>query len=227
MSIPSTDAAVIVADALNRLRGGGWTASGTRVQGPGTMAVDVTSQTDHVGQAGMAHLDLTFLLNVDRPDSAIIDCIAGVGTGADAAVEQAIGSWITTTASAIFEVIEHQGTHASHFPPASPMGMSNWHCVGGMVSVYGHGEEGSVLAEWFSDTVPWVAIEDAIITGIDRPMLNGIKLYVGGSGQSSFAEVRINGVVNETASAALLALPWPRSERLAFARTYLIALPPG
>jgi hypothetical protein len=191
------------------------------------MAVDVEDACEHTAQAGMAHLDLTFLLNADRSDSAIIDCIAGVGADENAAIEQAVGSWISTTAAAIFEVIEHQGAHAMHFPPGSEMGFATWHCVGGMLTVYGHGEERQTLADWFSETVPWVAIKDEITAGIDRPMLNGIKLYVGGSAGSAFAEVRINGVVNEEASAALLALPWPRSQGLTFARSYLIALPPG
>lgn len=72
-----------------------------------------------------------------------------------------------------------------------------------------------------------MAIQDEISAGLDRPFMNGIKLYVGGTAGSSFAEVRINGEVSEAASAALLALPWPRSNGLTFARTYLIALPPN
>lgn len=120
-----------IADALNRLRGGGWIAEGARVRGPGTMAVDVDYRIDHRVQAGMAHLDLTLLLNVDRPDSSIIDCIAGIGVDEREAVRQAVSSWVTTTASAIFEVVDHQGALATHFPPGSEYGFKDWHTVGG------------------------------------------------------------------------------------------------
>ena len=57
---------------------------------------------------------------------------------------------------------------------------------------------------------------------IDRPYLNGIKFFLAGSKDSESAEVRINGRRSEAASAALAALDWPRPEKLAAGRAYVI-----
>ena len=211
----------LVAAALNEARGGGWTAvEGGLVRGPGTLAVAVTANHSEEPR----HLDLEFVLNAERRDeTAIIDCVTGMARDVEAAIQQAIHMWMTTTAAAGFELLNQRGEDAAHFDPNDPQGFPGWHMIGGTVLGWGLSDE-SAIGDWMAAVAPWNALASVIEPGLDRPMLNGIKFYLASSEGFEAAEVRINGLRHDPSSMALAHMDWPRTQTLTAARTYTVLL---
>jgi hypothetical protein len=97
-----------------------------------------------------------------------------------------------------------------------------WHAVQGPACVFGFGNE--ALAEWLGGNHVLPALAPRLLPELGHPLLNGVKLFLGGRAGDDVAEVRVNGEVSEPASAALRGLDWPRGERLAWARLYVLLL---
>lgn len=80
---------------------------------------------------------------------------------------------------------------------------------------------------WFVEAEPWTALPPVIRQGLDRPSLNGVRLFVGQGGDFTDCEVRINGRRHEPSTAALTELDWPRTEQMSVARTFLLLVHPA
>lgn len=157
--------AELVASALNQVREGWMAGDDGVVRGPGTVAVAVAS--NHTDEP--RHLDLEFILNVDRrEETAIIDCMSGIAHDPRAAIEQAVHMWMSTTAAAVFELLDQTGEHAAHFPVGDPQGFPGWHMIGGTVLGWGQGTEVSSIRDWMARTTPWNALATAIEPGLNR-----------------------------------------------------------
>ena len=90
----------------------------------------------------------------------------------------------------------------------------------------GFGEDASAKGQWIADTSPWAELAPVIARGLDRPFLNGVRLFVGQGGDFKNCEVRINGVLHEPSSAALAVMDWPRTEKMSTARVFLLLVHP-
>jgi Family of unknown function (DUF6348) len=77
-----------------------------------------------------------------------------------------------------------------------------------------------------ADTSPWAELAPVIAPGLDRPFLNGVRLYVGQGGDFTGCEVKINGVPHEPTSAALAVMGWPHTEEMRAARAFLVLVHP-
>ncbi len=215
------DRAVLVAEALTQHFDREWTIDGELVRAPGTtLAVAVRDSCD----AGPKHLGLEFILNVDNPaQTTIVDCTSGWAEDPTEATHQAISMWMATTGSVVLELLTQNGDHANHFQADDPDGFPGWHMIGGTVTGYGVGTEHRILMEWLSGAHPWHDLALVVEPGLDREMLNGIKIYLAAGSGTDTAEVRINGQVHAPASAALAAMGWPRpSEGFSSAKTYVL-----
>lgn len=205
---------------LNRVRAG-WSAGADGiVRGPGTLAAAIVDggHSDHPH-----HLDIAFVLNVDRWDeTAVLDCVTGVGDDERAAVEQALQIWMATTAPTVFELLAQTREHASHFGPDDPQGFPGWHMIGGAIVGWASGEETFEIRDWMAAATPWHELAAIVDPDLDRPALNGIKIYVAGSPDFETAEVRLNGRRHDAASSALQQMAWPRPAALGSARTYCL-----
>ncbi|MCL2091284.1 MAG: DUF6348 family protein [Micrococcales bacterium] len=210
-----------MAETLNERFDRGWTVDGEFISAPGTtLAVVVRDYCD----AGPKHLGLEFVLNVDNPaETTIFDCVSGLADDPVEATRQAVSMWMTTTGSAVLELLTQHGEHAGHFQSADPEGFPGWHMIGGAVTGYGVGSERRAVVEWLSSEHPWHDLAPVVEPGLDREMLNGIKIYLAGGPGLETAEVRINGQHHAPASAALAAMGWPRpGEGFSAARTYVL-----
>ncbi|ONI67850.1 hypothetical protein BWI15_32775 [Kribbella sp. ALI-6-A] len=199
-----------------------WRVDGDVVRGPGT--VGVTLGEDHSGDAG--HLDLNFVLNLDRPETTTLsDCVAGYGDSVEDSVDRAIDLWLGTTGSAVFELLIQDGSFAGHFGADDPGGFPGWHLIHGGIVGWGTGAEHQAAQLWARDhllapVLAPVLTKDLQLTG---GQLVGIKVFFGGREGSETAEVRVNGEMHETASAAIAELDWPRPvDDLTYARTFLL-----
>ncbi|WP_441246106.1 DUF6348 family protein [Kitasatospora sp. McL0602] len=190
-------------------------ADGELVRGPGTTAVAVR---EHPGGSGGGHVDLGFVLELGRADGAVVwDCAAGLGKTEEEQLDNAVRMWATTTAAAVVELQERRGEHGDHYRhPELP----GWYAVQGPAAVFGFGSEH--LAGWLAGHQVLPALAEALRPELTAPGVNGVKLFLGGKAGEDVAEVRVNGEVSEAASAALRALPWPRGERLCWARLTLL-----
>jgi hypothetical protein len=173
------------------------------------------------------HLDLEILLNVDDPaGTSLVDCSTGLAEDPEEAIRQALTAWIDTTAAAALEMVEQRGRLATHLSPGAPDGFPGWFAIVGGVT--GWSVDGtSDKQQWFVDTSPWAALASVITPALDREYLNGVRIFVGQGGEYRNCEVRINGRVDETASAALAGLDWPRSQQMSVARTFLLLVHPA
>ncbi|MFD7023430.1 DUF6348 family protein [Promicromonospora sukumoe] len=212
----------LLAAALREAREGDWTVTEPGfVRGPGSTAVAI--RPDDSGTP--SHLDLEFILNVDRrQETAIVDCVTGVAKDSSDAVRHAIFQWLQTTGAAVFELFEQRGETAGHFPHDDPFGVPGWHTIGGNTLGWGYGSTNQAVRDWMVANPPWVPIAERLKQGLDREHFNGIKLFIASSENFTTTEVRINGRVDEPASQALATLDWPRTAELSVGRTYLLLL---
>ena len=208
----------LIAERLNSLHGS-WYVEGDRVRGEGTLAVVAVTHGDEV----TGHLDLGVVLDVDRPEVPIIwDCAAGLGATAQAATERAIETWAQTTASAVIELLTQRGDFAQHYGADDPQGLAGWHAIHGPILGWGKGSNAPDLQRWWIDNPILPLLTEELLASLDRPELNGVKIFFGSDAMGSTAEVRINGQRAEATSAALLGLGWPRFAEPAYVRSYVL-----
>jgi len=196
---------------------------GDVVRGPGTTAVAVREHADDTG----GHVDLGYVLRLgDGAGPVVWDCTAGLGRTEEERLANAVRMWRTTTASAVLELLEWRGVHGDHFAPGAPGGVPGWHAVQGPACVFGF--ESEALGDWLADHQLLPAVTAEVLPRLREPELNGVRFFFGGRTGDEVAEVRVNGEPAADASAALRGLDWPRGERLAWARCFvLLAADPG
>ncbi|AUG77228.1 hypothetical protein CFP65_2394 [Kitasatospora sp. MMS16-BH015] len=186
---------------------------GELVRGPGSTAVAVR---EHPGDGG--HVDLGYVLELGRADGPVVwDCAAGLGKTEEEKLDSAVRMWATTTAPALVELAERRGEHGDHYRPGE---LPGWHAVQGPAAVFGFGSE--ELAGWLADHQVLPALAPALRPELTGAPMHGVKLFLGGRAGEDVAEVRVDGEVSEAASAALRTLPWPRGERLCWARLFVL-----
>jgi hypothetical protein len=201
---------------------GKWEATETAVLGPGTLAVVVDWLHGEPG-----HVDLGFVWNRNDPEAPITwDCAAGWGDSDAERAANSVERWIRCTAPALLEVLAQDGSFAVHLPAGDEIGLPNWRVVHGPVFAFGHQESADALQQWVGDHPLLPALGDDVAREIDQPQLNGVKFLFGSSSEGDTAEVRVNGTARESASESLCRLDWPRSDRAAFVRTFVVVIHP-
>ncbi|TGZ17329.1 hypothetical protein DV517_23020 [Streptomyces sp. S816] len=216
----------LVAERLGGLGGAAWEVAGDRVRGPGRVAVVLGH--DHEGSEG--HVDLTFVLDTDRPErTSLPDCVSGFGPTPEAKLERAVRMWATTTGAAVLETLEQRGRHGAHFPAQDPDGFPGRHAIQGGIAGWGAGPEHSSVQRWAADRALLPLIAPALTAaGLPRQGLIGVKLFFGTFHGKDTAEVRVNGRTSEAASVALLSADWPRPPSGgSYARTYAVLVHPS
>lgn len=198
---------------------GTWTLDGDVLRGENGVAVRPASPHSDEPR----HLDLEFVLGIDGPDELTVPgCATGVGTDLGAALEQAAQAWVETTGVTVLELLTQRGDFASHFRGDDDGAVAGWHTIVGAISGWGMPPDHEAAQRWMADRLPWAELSPVITAALDRPHLNGVRLFIGGSVEQSTAEVQINGVRDDAASDALLALDWPRPQKMSVARTFLL-----
>ncbi len=200
-------------------KAGAWTADGDTVRSDRTPTVEVTDL--HDGQMGPTHVDLRFALDPAQPDGpVIVDCVSGIGGTPEQAAEHAAHMWVETTGSAVLELLTQQGQFADHFQATDPDGLPGFHVVHSPAVAYGF--DPGPLRDWLPGNPVLPALRTTL-PGHLTAQLNGVKLLFGGTTGDETVEVRVNGDLATDATAALAAMDWPRSDRAAFARMFLLA----
>lgn len=209
---------------LGELTGKEWRVqSGQLLKGPGTAGVRLGPRHSD----SYRHIDLEFLLNVDRADeTSLPDCATGLAADPQEATRQAIAAWADTTASVALELLEQQGRYATGLGPGVPGGFPGWHAIVGGVSGWGLGEDSTAKQLWVADTCPWTELASVIAAGLTRPFLNGVRLFIGQGGDFEDCEVKINGHLHEPSTAALAAMNWPRTAKMSTAKVFLLLVHP-
>jgi hypothetical protein len=190
---------------------------GAIVRGPGSTAVAVREHPDTAG----GHVDLGYVLALGRADAPVLwDCSAGLGKTEAEKLDNAVRMWATTTVATVMELLDGHGRYGDTFGPGRPGGVPDRHTVQGPACVFGFGSES--LAEWLGGHHLLPALAERLEPELSHPQLNGVKLFLGGRAGDDIAEVRVNGEISEGASSALRSLDWPRGERLAWARLFVL-----
>lgn len=224
----------MVAEHLSTATGRPWQAGDGMAKGPGSLAVRLGAR--HTGSP--AHLDLDFVLNIDRPgDTTISDCVTGYGATVTESLDRAITMWLGTTAGALLELAVQDGSHAAHFAPGDPDGFPGWHAIHGGIIGWGTGDEHDAVQRWAVQHVLLPHLAPALKGAFDREHLVGLKAFFGGGREggrdgepggpggkgTETAEIQVNGARHEAASRALAELDWPRpAGGLSYARTFVL-----
>lgn len=119
---------------LAELTGEEWRVQdGPLLKGPGSAGVRVGPRHDD----SFRHVDLEFLLNVDRDETSLPDCSNGLAADPEQATRQAVAAWAATTASVALEMLTQESTYATHLKPGTPEGFPGWHAIIGGVANWG------------------------------------------------------------------------------------------
>jgi hypothetical protein len=214
---------IALVEALNQL-GGEWRDDGRLVVGRGTVAV----LAEDVHRSGTGHVDLGFVLDRNDPGVPIIwDCVAGGPGPVEEAAEIAVSIWARTTAPTILELLGGgRGELADHAHGDDGLGLAGWHSIHGPILGYGVGDAAE-LQRWSLEHAVVPALREPLARALTGAVLHGVKFLFGGSTSESIAEVRVDGQRDEACSAALLALPWPRSAEAAFVRHFVLFIHPA
>ncbi|MFB4275589.1 MULTISPECIES: DUF6348 family protein [unclassified Nonomuraea] len=210
----------MVAEQLSTAMGRPWEVRDGMAKGPGTVAVRLGA--DHTGSA--SHLDLDFVLNVERPeDTTISDCVAGYGATTEEALDRAVQVWLGTTGSALLELVVQDGSHAAHFAPGDPDGFPAWHAIHGGITGWGTGDDHDAVQRWAVQHVLLPHLAPALKGTLERGQLVGVKAFFGGGEGGETAEIRVDGAYHEAGSRALAELDWPRpATGVSYARTFVL-----
>jgi hypothetical protein len=196
---------------------------GPLLKGPGSVGVRVGPRHSD----SYHHIDLDFLLNVDRPgETSLPDCATGLAADPEEATRQAIAAWADTTASVALELLEQRGRYAASLGPGMPGGFPGWHAIVGGVSGWGFGEDSTAKQQWVADTCPWAELAPVVAAGLTRPFLNAVRLFIGQGGGFEDCEVKINGHLHEPSAAALAAMNWPRTAKMSTAKVFVLLVHP-
>jgi hypothetical protein len=207
-------------DALNALLPG-WVLKGKSIVGPGGAAVRLGQR--HPSNAE-GHVDVQFVVDDEAPRRIELwDCVSGYGATPTARARFAADLWAQTTAVALLEVkYSKKGEFADHYRGRDAGAFSGWHAIAGGIVGFGKGDSPYQLQRWWSQNPILPTLAGALRDSIreeDCPC--GLKILFGGD---CVAEVRVNGELHETASAALATLPWPRLDPPGFVRSYVLVL---
>lgn len=171
------------------------------------------------------HFDVCLAFDRERGAPVELwDCVKGYGKDDEVMARTAAHAFATTTAVAVRELrAAGRGRFADHHHGLAMRGVRGWHCIVSPALGFGAGGDGCALRAWWC-MYPWLRrIGAQLIDGIAAGACPvGVKVLFG---SDEVAEVRVNGERHEPASAALLALPWPRGGGL-FLRCYVLLLHP-
>jgi len=218
---PDEDVLEVVARALNE-REGSWRVDGDLVRSQGSVTVLTTPPDHDLGPAKHFHLGLA--LNPDDSEAPVVwDCTAGGGAA------DAIASWVDTTAVTVLELVSQRGDLATHLGSDDPLGFLGWHAIHGAIVGRGNEEFRSELAGWWVDRPVLPELRESLLSELDRPVCNGVKLLVGSFGDHDVVEVTVNGRAAPAATSALSTLDWPRCRppaRGAYVKTFVLLVHP-
>jgi Family of unknown function (DUF6348) len=94
------------------------------------------------------------------------------------------------------------------------------------VTGWGAGDAANNLQRWVlaNPLLPRLTSLPAVF---DRPTLNGVRIFFGGTTSQDTAEVRVNGRIDPDVTRQLHALTWPRTKEIGYVSTYVLAVHPG
>lgn len=201
----------------------GWFVGSNGLEGPGGAGVRLAHRH---GSTAEGHVDVLFVLDEAAPGGGELwDCVAGYGATPAARAAAAGRLWAQTTGAAVLELkYSRTGQFADHYRGHDLGGLFGWHTIHGGIVGFGLGDTPGRLQKWW--------LSNPVLPALSRPLEGslherdcpaGLKIMFGGE---SVAEVRVNGVQHDAASAALAALPWPRLHPAGFARSYVLVLHP-
>ncbi|MBC6469923.1 DUF6348 family protein [Actinomadura alba] len=170
------------------------------------------------------HFDIGFTVS---PQSMVLtDCISGIGSAHEAAAMMA-HIWRETSGACVAEMLTRRSEYASHLDGSDPAGLPGWHSVVSGIVAYGPDPtSNNALQAALLDHEVLRAIAPQLVSALDRPAHNGIKVFYQRTPTSATAEIRVNGAPHQAAGQALAALPWPKVTAPTIARFYAVAVHP-
>ena len=106
------------------------------------------------------------------------------------------------------------------------MGSPAWHVIHGPLWGWSVAGEAEALQRWAVEHPLLPVIAPAVIPAFDRPHLNGVRLFFGGTVEQPTSEVRVNGKPCAEASTLLAAAAWPAPDQSAFMSAFVLAVHP-
>jgi len=197
-----------------------WIVHGDALHGPDGAVVRFAER--HQASSN-GHVDVEFILNHLNPDSPRLwDCVSGFGPSLSDCAHSAAHIWTSTSGVTLLEMkYSGRGEFADHFHGHEPEGLLGWHSICSAVLGYGRGSSADALQAWWLGRQTALPAIAPLLRNIPGDGPHAVKIFFGAQ---DVAEVRVDGEIHAGASAALLALDWPRIEPPGFLRVFVIAL---
>ncbi|MER8182351.1 DUF6348 family protein [Kitasatospora sp. NPDC094015] len=197
---------------------------GNSLLSPSGWAVGVAPPDD----AGSHRYDLIVFPDVSvQPDvPCFVDHVVAPGGNP----RHAIDGWVETAGACLLELLDRGERFAHHAGPDHGHGVPGWHSIiSGVVGLGLDTAENRRLQVALLDANVLHHVAGSMTADLESPFFNGVKVFYGGSPGTMEAEIRVNGVRHEAASAALAALDLPEPSTFTTVRQYalLLPLPPG
>jgi hypothetical protein len=187
----------------------------------------VMMMPNHTDDPG--HFDLGFSVDVREPGRhVVVDCVSSVGTD-PAAVDTAVHIWGETSGACFLEMAGGgAGQFATHLGEGDSAAVPGWHTISSGVISYGLDDASShALQAAMLDGELLRTLAAELTPALSQPRLNGIKMFLCRTPETTIAEIRINGEPAAPASEAMARLPWPDVADTTIARFYAVATYPN
>ena len=159
----------------------------------------------------IARADLTFIYNVEAPETGIQTRTIGLGASRAAALEGAVGNWMTGTAPALLSHIDGELKYGADYLPASGrLGISGWDCISGPYLITGNEELKRKATSFLQKTQLLACVRDLLVRELNRQTpYHSVTLYLAMSGETPFADVLVDNREFDAAAELLKAVPIP------------------
>jgi len=175
-----------------------------------------------------AHFDLGFSVDLREPGRhVVLDCVSGIGTD-PGAVGTAVHIWAETSGACFLEMAcGGTGQFATHLGEGDSAAVPGWHTISSGVISYGPDDASNhALQAAMLDSELLRTLAAELTPALTLPRLNGLKVFLCRTPDTTIAEIRINGEPAVPASEAMARLPWPDVADTTMARFYAVAAHP-
>lgn len=153
----------------------------------------------------LAHGVIEFRLNPENPDSWVVDCATGIGESKEEAIRNFVDNWFIFTAPAPLSLLRKEASFdAVLLSPDDADGFPGWEGFSGPFLLRGSDERKNKLVNFLRENPLLPKLADILEPDFPAPMLVGIRIFWGHSGNAVDARVAINDQEHKMATDKLI-----------------------
>lgn len=155
----------------------------------------------------LAHGVVEFRLNPERSDSWIVDCVTGIGESREEALQNFSENWCVFTAPAPLSLLLKEASFdAVLLAPDDTDGFPGWEGFSAPFLMRGSDERKNKIVNFLREEPILPKLAEVLEPDFPTPMLVGIRIFWGHSGEQVDARVAINDIEHKKATDCLVSI---------------------